>query len=159
MNKKVLIVYIFTLMGIIIWIGLIFLAPGLKSCPSILSSIIYTVFSSVCHQNPSRCFMFLGHPLAVCTRCLGIYTGFLFGLFIYPAVRGFKSVSLPRIKFFITLFIPVVIDTAGNFFCIWSTPGGIRFFFGWIWGLILPFYFITGIVDFITSLNKRRNFP
>lgn len=148
-----------TIAVLFIWIGLIFLAPGLKSRSSLLSSIIYNVFSPVCHQNPSRCFTFLGHPLAVCTRCLGIYTGFLFGMFIYPAVRGFKSVSLPRIKLFITLSIPVAIDTAGNFFFIWSTPGWLRFVFGWIWGLILPFYFVTGIVDFLTSINRRRNFP
>ena len=154
MNRKILIVYSVTLAALFVWIGLIFLAPGLKSRSSLLSSIIYAVFSPVCHQNPSRCFLIHGYPLAVCTRCLGIYTGFLIGMFIYPAARGFRSVSLPQTKLFIAMSMPVVVDTLGNFFYIWSTPGWIRFIFGWIWGLILPFYFITGLVDLFTSHNK-----
>ena len=36
---------------------------------------IYAAFSSVCHQQPERCWWLLGHPLAVCVRCLGFYVG------------------------------------------------------------------------------------
>lgn len=32
-------------------------------------------FSAVCHQDPARSFWILGAPVAVCTRCLGIYLG------------------------------------------------------------------------------------
>lgn len=159
MSKKLLVVYSVTLTALLVWIGLIFLAPGLKSRSPLLSRIIYAVFSPVCHQNSSRCFSLDGYPLAVCARCLGIYTGSLVGMLIYPAARGFKSVSLPPTKLFIILSAPIAIDTVGNFFLIWSTPGWIRFFFGWLWGLILPFYFITGVVDFLVSLNRRRNSP
>jgi uncharacterized membrane protein len=32
-------------------------------------------FSHLCHQNQARSFMLEGAPIAVCVRCLGIYTG------------------------------------------------------------------------------------
>jgi hypothetical protein len=34
-------------------------------------------FSAVCHQFPERCFEWLGRPLPVCARCLGLYSGVL----------------------------------------------------------------------------------
>jgi uncharacterized membrane protein len=37
-------------------------------------------FALVCHQRPERCFWLFGAPVAVCTRCLGIYIGAAFGL-------------------------------------------------------------------------------
>ena len=36
---------------------------------------MYAAFSSVCHQQPERCWWLLDHPLAVCVRCLGFYVG------------------------------------------------------------------------------------
>ena len=155
MNKKILLVYFATLFGILVFIGLIFLAPYFNNRSSILGNIIYLVFSPLCHQNASRCFYFLGYPLAVCARCLGIYIGFMLGTFLYPAVRGFSSIYLPQTKLFLCLSAPVVLDTLGNFLLIWSTPGWIRFVFGLTWGWILPFYFITGVVDFLDSRNRR----
>lgn len=38
---------------------------------------IYLAFGAVCHQAPERCFAWLGRPLPVCARCLGLYTGVL----------------------------------------------------------------------------------
>ena len=40
---------------------------------------IYAAFSWVCHQRPERCWQLAGHPLAVCVRCLGLYSGALAG--------------------------------------------------------------------------------
>jgi uncharacterized membrane protein len=39
-------------------------------------------FSLVCHQRPDRCFWIFGAPVAVCTRCLGIYIGAAIGLLL-----------------------------------------------------------------------------
>ncbi len=39
------------------------------------SIAMYAAFSLVCHQQPERCWSLLGHPLAVCVRCLGFYAG------------------------------------------------------------------------------------
>ena len=37
-------------------------------------------FALVCHQRAERCFWIWGAPVAVCTRCLGIYLGAAIGL-------------------------------------------------------------------------------
>jgi uncharacterized membrane protein len=53
---------------------------------------LYLVFAAVCHQIPSRCFEWLGRPLSVCARCLGLYTGVL-GAALCP-VRRHAGVAL-----------------------------------------------------------------
>ena len=53
----------------------------------LLSALGYTLaafailqfFSIVCHQDPARSFWIAGAPVAVCTRCLGIYLGVVAG--------------------------------------------------------------------------------
>jgi len=151
--SKVKIIYTFTLLGIVFWIAAIFLAPYLKSLASPINKIIYYSFSKICHQAESRCFYIFGNQMAVCSRCLGIYIGFLAGTFYYPAIRGFNNLSLPKHKTFLLATVPIGIDTIGNFFFLWNTAGWLRLTLGFIWGIVLPLYFITGIADFILNLN------
>ncbi len=140
-------VYFLTLFGIILWIVAIFAAPYLKSQSSTCGHLIYVVFSPTCHQMPSRCLTLFGNPLAVCTRCLGIYLGFLLGTSIFPFCRGRMSVSLPQPKILILLTIPIVIDTAANVVSLWVSPHWLRLSTGLVWGTVLPFYFIPGVID------------
>lgn len=156
-NKgKLLIIYFLTLGGVVIWISAILLAPYLKSKSIILNVYVYTIFSSICHQIPSRSFFLFGYPLAVCVRCFGIYSGFFSGVLFYPVLKSFSSTSLPQVKAFIFLSFPVVFDTIGNFIRLWSTPNIPRFFTGFLWGLILPFYFIAGITDLALKLRNNN---
>jgi len=154
-KSKVLLVYFFTLTGIFLWVGAIFLAPYLKSQSLSLSAFIYAFFSPICHQIPSRSFFFLGSPLAVCGRCLGIYFGFLAGAAFFPLLKGFSNSSLPKTKTFIFFSLPIVLDTLGNFFHLWITSNWFRFTIGFLWGTLLPFYFIVGIVDFSLKVRKK----
>ena len=146
-KQKVLTVYAVTLTGLLLWMGAIFLAPYLKSQSSGWSGFLYAIFSPVCHQIPERSFQFCGFPLGVCSRCLGIYTGSLLGMILYPFIKGFGSVSAPKTSLFIVVTFPMVIDTLGNFLSIWVTPPWFRFSIGFIWGSILPFYFVSGLSD------------
>jgi uncharacterized membrane protein len=153
-KSKILLVYLLILCGIIGWLGLIFLAPYLKSQSSGLQAFCYGLFSPVCHQNPSRCFTFLGYPLGVCARCLGIYSGFLMGTALYPFLKKFSNLTLPKTRIFILMSLPVAIDGAGNLFHIWMTSNWPRLAIGFIWGIILPFYFIVGLTDHF--VRKKR---
>ena len=154
-KNKILIVFIATLAGTIIWIVSIFLAPYLRAQSVYWSRIIYVAFSPICHQIPARCFIFYGYPLAVCTRCLGIYFGFFVGTLFYPLFRGFASITLPEKKIFILMSLPIVVDTIGNLFALWVTPPWIRYATGFLWGIMLPFYFITGIADALISRANK----
>jgi len=152
-KNKILLIYFLTAIGIIAWLSMIFLAPYLKSRSSGINTYFYAVFSPFCHQIPSRSFSIFHHPLAVCARCLGIYFGFLAGVALYPFVRGFSEISLPKVKTFIFISLPIVIDTIGNFF-LWVSPSWLRFILGVIWGFMLPFYLITGIADYFVNIKK-----
>ncbi|MGH9510233.1 MAG: DUF2085 domain-containing protein [Terriglobales bacterium] len=56
-------------------------APLLAATGFSLSAFAILHFSSVvCHQDPARSFWIAGAPVAVCTRCLGIYLGAVAGL-------------------------------------------------------------------------------
>jgi uncharacterized membrane protein len=156
-KTKIAFIYFITLIGIITWIGGIFLAPYLKSQSSPFSGFLYAVFSPTCHQIPSRCFYAYGYPAAVCARCLGIYCGFLFGTLIFPFTKGFSPIDFPKAKTFILISIPIVIDTAGNFLRIWTSPDWVRFLTGILWGIILPFYFLAGLTDFLLHNRKEPN--
>lgn len=156
-KTRILIVFYSTLAGTLLWLGTVFFAPYLRSQSSSLSNLLYALFSSVCHQIPSRSFICFGYPLAVCARCLGIYVGFLGGVGLYPIAKGFSTMTLPKTWLFLLLSLPIGIDALGNFAGLWITTSWLRFVFGGIWGFILPFYFIYGIVDLIRKRGQPLN--
>lgn len=59
------------------------------------------LFSSVCHQQFDRMFQINATPMAVCSRCLGIYTSFLAGILFLPIIPQFAI----RNRFIIPLLI------------------------------------------------------
>ncbi len=146
-RQKILTVYGFSFAILLLWMSGIFLAPVLKFHSQTWNEFIYAVFSPVCHQLSERCFFIFGYPLAVCTRCLGIYAGCLLGMILFPIIRGFADTLIPKIRLFILFTSPISIDTFGNFFSIWKTTPWLRFTIGFIWGVILPFYFVSGLSD------------
>jgi len=146
-----------TFLGALAWIAAIFLAPYLRSRSSGAASFLYAVFAPVCHQIPSRCFYFHGFPLAVCGRCLGIYAGFLAGLAAYPFVRGFRKIALPPVRLLILLSLPAGIDFAGGFVGAWTSPIWVRFGTGLVWGVILPYYFLTGVSELLLWRSVRKS--
>ncbi len=138
-------------LGVVLWILLIGLAPYLKSIGSGWNRVVYAVFAPTCHQIDSRCLTVFGHPMAVCARCLGIYLGFLVGTILFPwCNRRQQALALPRVRTFVCLTIPIGVDTIGNLLTLWSTPHLLRLGLGWAWGMVLPFYFIPGLVDVLT---------
>ncbi len=148
-------VFICTLAGTFVWLILIFSAPYLKSVDIPASAFIYSIFAPICHQRPSRCFTLFGYPLAVCTRCLGIYFGFFLGTVVFPVINGFRKVKIPANRIFFVFTAPIVIDTAGNLFRLWQTSGWLRYVTGLVWGILLPYYFIAGLSDLFF---RRKHF-
>ncbi len=141
----------FTLAGTVIWLILIFMAPFLRSFDSQWNVLIYGLFSPTCHQIESRCFFVFGSPLAVCTRCLGIYLGFFSGTLLFILQKP-SPLGLPRARTFLLLTIPLALDGLANFLGIWHTPNLLRLGIGALWGILLPYYFISGVAD---ALSKK----
>ena len=153
-KKIILLAFLVTTMAHLLWLGGILLAPYLRSRSSPWSGLAYAVYSPVCHQVAGRSLRCFGEPLAVCTRCTGIYLGFLLGLGLYPFLRGWRRLSLPAPRIFFFVSGPIVLDTAANFLRLWQTSSAVRLATGVLWGAILPFYFITGLTDLIISRKK-----
>ena len=154
-ERRLIFIYVLTLAGILIWLAAIILAPWLRSRSSGLSPYLYACFSPLCHQVPGRSFELFGFPLAVCARCLGIYVGFFGGMVLYPIRREFAGVRLPRTAFLLAVSAPIVFDTAANLLGLWGTPNLVRFFLGFLLGLILPFYFLTGLGELAFEVHKK----
>jgi uncharacterized membrane protein len=156
LTRAVLPVYLLTAAGAFVWLAAIFLAPWLAGRSSgRAAAFVYAVFSPVCHQIPERCFQFHGHPLAVCGRCLGIYAGFAGGLVLYPLVRGFSTIKPPSARLFLLLTLPMAVDAGAGILGLWVSPIGVRLATGVLWGTTLPFFFVTGVADFLTARRKR----
>jgi len=149
-------VYAITLAGAFAWLGAVVLAPYLARGSSPAAGFLYALFSPVCHQIPSRCFHLFGHPMAVCSRCFGIYSGFLGGLLAYPLLRGFGPSPLPRSRTLFLLSTPIIVDAAANMAGLWSSSGGARFVTGFLWGILLPFYFLAGIIDYLSRRSPKK---
>jgi uncharacterized membrane protein len=156
-RRSVRSVYLLTAAGTAAWLVAIFLAPWLAGRGAAgAARFVYAIFSPVCHQNPERCFALQGLPLAVCGRCLGIYAGFAAGLVLYPFIRGFSRLAIPSARAFLLTFLPMAVDGVGGVLGLWRSPIGLRFATGFAWGVILPFYFVSGLADLVTTRRRRR---
>jgi uncharacterized membrane protein len=155
-RRKILALYVLTLAGSALWLLAVFLAPFLAGRIPRLAAGLYACFSPLCHQIPERSFTLFGYPLAVCARCTGIYAGILAGLLAYPKIRGFAALRLPSTRLFLGLSAPIAADAAGHWLGFWSSGNVLRFLTGFAWGNVLPYYFMTGLGEWLLSRTRKR---
>ncbi len=55
-------------------------AAGCEHGHGEVAAAIYRAFGTLCHQLPERSYFIDGHKLAVCSRCTGLYAGFVFNV-------------------------------------------------------------------------------
>lgn len=95
--------------------------------------------SRICHQHPDRCFYVFGQPLALCARCLGIYSGFV----IFYKAAG-------RLKIYHYLYAAAAVFLAGDLFIefILKIPLGnlLKFAFGLVFS-----FFLMRSLDILTK--------
>ena len=154
-ERKISMIYWTTLVITVFWLSAAIAAPFFRSRANGVAPLIYSCFSTVCHQIPFRSFHLFGFPLAVCARCLGIYAGFLGGLVLYPFQRGFSSVRLPKPAFFLIVSAPIALDAIASRLGFWPGSNIFRFATGFLWGSILPFYFLTGLGELALRAHKK----
>lgn len=140
-----------------VWVFLILLAPVAEAnnFPGI-SIPIYTFFSYLCHQIPSRSFHLESHAFAVCSRCFGVYFGLLFGFIVYPIFRAVNETEpLSRIWLFLAL-IPIGVDWSLSVFGIWENTHWSRFVSGMILGAACAVFIIPALVEIFQLLSSRK---
>lgn len=148
-------VYNIILFSGLIWLLLIFLAPLLASMGGVfegVSSVIYLFFSKVCHQSDSRSFHLLEHPLGVCSRCSGIYCGFLLGTIIYPFRYKLSNIYPPSLFLLIIPVLLMLADVSLDLFNILPNTFLTRSLTGFLTGFALAFFIIPGFVKFFREV-------
>jgi len=150
-------VYVFSLIAVALWCGLILVAPASKLAgfPSQVSSILYTAFSHVCHQFPDRTLFLGSEPLGVCARCTGIYFSFLASMILLPFPGGLREKVPPRAILLIALS-PMAIDVFLSISGIHFSTMGTRLLTGILAGGVLPFFVLPPFLDAIRQLMVHR---
>jgi len=101
----------------------------------------HKLFADFCHQDPNRSFWIGGQPMAVCSRCLGIYTGFTLSWILLP----FLSIIEPHDNYLKKVILAVVllncIDVIGNAFGFWQNTLVSRLVLGWLMGWTAGLFF------------------
>ncbi|HEX6729638.1 MAG TPA: DUF2085 domain-containing protein [Pyrinomonadaceae bacterium] len=108
---------------------------------------IYQAFGFLCHQLPERSFFILGNKFAVCSRCTGLYLGFVVTLALYPLLKSLRRTDLPARKWLIAASVPLLIDFSVTFLGVWENTHATRFLTGMLLGSVMVFYVMPGIVE------------
>ena len=142
----------------LIWSAVILVAPfaaafGFEST----ANSIYSFFSYICHQMPSRSFHVLEHQFGVCSRCSGVYFGLVLGSIGYSFFRSIYEINpLPRIWLILSM-IPIGIDWSLTFFGIWENTFASRFITGLILGVACAVFIVPALAELAQILAARKN--
>ncbi len=93
----------------------------------------HKLFADLCHQQPDRSFWLNGQPMAVCSRCFGLYSGLFMGLIAIPFL-GKILIRLNAKKVLLITFILNIVDVAGDLSGLWQNTHLSRFTTGFLLG-------------------------
>ena len=94
-------------------------------------SFINFFFSGICHQIPAHCFYYGGHPLPLCARCMGTFSGALVALLTLWAMGQGRRSRLPSWQ------VGGLLIAATGFWALDGANSLARSFWGWH-GLYTP---------------------
>ena len=96
----------------------------------------HKAFNGLCHQDPQRSFWINGTPMAVCSRCFGVYAGFSATWILFPVASVFlKFLNGYKRWLLVGVLVINTIDVVGNFFGLWQNTQFSRFGMGTLIGL------------------------
>lgn len=93
------------------------------------------LFYGICHQIPERSFYYQGYPMAVNSRCFGIFTGLMAGWVTIPFVKTYTAKARWPVWVFGFAVMLQIIDYSGNLFHVWENTNLSRAVAGSILGL------------------------
>lgn len=139
-----------------LWLLVIFMVPfWMEGSPlnRIAAGWITWFFSPICHQIPERSFKLTGHPLVVCARCAGIYSGFLFGAVLYPFVRKIGDRKAPSVRFLLAAFMPAVSEWILVQLRVMESSNLIRGITGFILGGAVVYWIYPAVFQIAGNIN------
>ncbi|HEX8096764.1 MAG TPA: DUF2085 domain-containing protein [Pyrinomonadaceae bacterium] len=136
-------------------VGLVVTAPVMRGGHETFAGTIYRAFSYLCHQIPERSFHLAGHPLAVCARCTGIYSGFMLGVLAYPLARSLKRRDSPSRVWLLVAALPISADFLLGYSGLWANTHLSRLATGAFFGAVCAFFVVPGLVDIAQTLREK----
>jgi uncharacterized membrane protein len=151
-NKRV---YTTLLLLTALWCFGILLAPALHANHPTAASMVYSVYSPICHQVDGRCFHLLEAKWGVCIRCSAIYFSFFLSLLFYPLIRRLSTPSYPE-RWWVALAVaPMIIDVVLNFMGIYPSTPLTRMITGVLFGWVLPLYIVPPLLEGVAQLRNQ----
>jgi uncharacterized membrane protein len=137
------------------FVALVFAAPILEARGHAVAAwVLYRAFAPLCHQIAERSFYVAGHPLAVCARCAGIYTGFALSLVLYPLLRDVRRTDAPPRAWLVAAVLPTTVDFLINFTGLWHNTHWSRALTGALLGAGAVFFVVPGLVDLARTSGR-----
>ncbi len=117
------------------------------------ASVLYLLFSRICHQMPERSFSLLGYPLAVCHRCMGIYAGLFLGCFLNMDVMN----RSPRTRrgWILSAVLLLACDALAPAAGLWTNTWCTRFFSGLFFGTLASSLVMRGLSELAEDASLR----
>ncbi len=120
------------------------------------AALLYSFFSSVCHQDPTRSFSLLGHACAVCHRCAGIYVG-LFLVSLIPDLAGELILVPHRRRCWVACATaPMLLDVFLPLAGFWTSTAISRFVTGWLFGAMLASLLKPALAELLWEVARAR---
>jgi uncharacterized membrane protein len=155
-NRRLLLFWLGAVLVTIWFCSLIIAAPVAQATGrSHVARTLYDSFSIICHQLPERSYFIAGHKFAVCSRCTGVYAGFMLTLLGYPLIRSLRSVSVPARRWLFVSAVPLLIDFSLGFFGIWENTHSSRFITGFLVGSVVVFYVMPAVAE-LSQWRQRK---
>lgn len=93
--------------------------------------------------------------MPVCSRCTGIYTGFLLGTIVFPFIKKSRDDIYPSRNFLIMALVPMGLDVGFKWFIGIDSGLMIHALTGLIFSAIFSFYAIPGVMELSDLLTKK----
>jgi uncharacterized membrane protein len=151
-NKRV---YTILLLLVALWCSGILLAPVLQTSNPGAASILYSVYSPMCHQIDGHCFHLFDAKWGVCIRCSAIYFSFFLSLLFYPLLRRLSAPSYPQRWWVVLAVAPMIIDVFLSFTGIHPSTSLTRMISGVLFGSVLPLYIVPPLLEGVAQLRSQ----
>lgn len=139
--------------GTFLWCAGILLAPIFS--PSVVSDVLYKVYSAVCHQFSSRSLYLYGEPLGVCIRCCAIYGGFLVALLVLRFSAVVRRQQYSPLLILAVSIAPIAIDGLLSFTYFYEPTTVSRIVTGGLFGAGLAFILHASLSELIHSILQQ----
>lgn len=109
--------------------------------------LVENLFGTVCHQQDEKLLSFAGITTIVCSRCSGIYTGFLIST-IYSLIAYKKKITGSlKIVYFASL--PMLLDVISVQVGLYYYSSTSAFITGFLFGFFLYLFFIENLQHYM----------